>query len=172
MSKVLKKLEKNNSISIRNFLISYCNIYCEEVLKNEITHKDIRVLFPYLKRISFEYVEKNLKQVYTGQILLVKDKFGNIVPYAKPELMEYDDIDVDIELETEEELFEDVIELESLNYHELVLLSQKYKEMNRLKEYRVVIRMIKKQKKQSGNKQYHKIKDKEYLKGRYEYDKY
>ena len=173
MKKLLKNLEKNNSISLRNFLISYCNICCDGVLKNEITHKDMKILFPYLKRVSYEYVEKNLKQVYTGEILLVKDKIGNIVPYIKPEFIEYDNMDIDIDscLEPKEEI-EEIIELENLNYHELVLLSHKYRELNRLKEYRTVIRMIKKFKKESGMDLYHKKKEKILLKRREEDDKY
>ena len=114
MKKVLKDLQKNNSISLKNFLISYCNICCDEVLKNEITHDDVKILFPFLKRVSYKYVEKNLKQIYTGEIILVKDKLGNVAPYVKPEILEYDDIDVDFYVDSKDETFEEIVELENL----------------------------------------------------------
>ena len=78
----LKKLQKNNSTTLKLFLIAYCGIQDSKLLSNKLTHKDIKHLFPNLKRVSFDYVLDNIDDVYIGNIILVEDSFDNVVPYS------------------------------------------------------------------------------------------
>jgi len=168
--KILNDLEKNNSISLKNFLISYCGIYNEDLLHNKITHKDIKVLLPDLKRVSYDYMLENKKELFTGNILIVKDSCGNYAPYLNPKLNEYIDVEMEYEGEKKDN-FEIAVELEKLTFYELTELCRKYKEENRIKEYRKVCKLIKKMK-NNGIDEYHRKKEKMLLKGFDENDKY
>lgn len=171
--KILNDLKDNNCISLRKFLMFYYGISDSNILSHNLTHKDIKVLFPDLKRVSFEYVLDNIKEVYIGTIIMVKDSIGNAVPYINPKLdicIEYD-IDIEIPEEDKDNTFEQIIDLENLNLYELIELAKKYKSNNRIKEYRKVCRIIKKRK-ENDLKIYHEKKEKILLKGRCENDKY
>lgn len=170
IKRILKYLEFENSISIKLFLVLYCNIYSDELFKIDISHKDIKVLLPYLKTISYDYVAKNPNEVYTGDIILVKDSFGNTVPYLKPEQKEYSEVDVSICEENLQYNFEEIMELDDLSISRLVLLSKNYKANNALKEYNKVKKLIKKRKDESHVKEYHRLKEKLLMEGRDEYD--
>lgn len=172
--KIMKDLEKNNCISIKLFLISYCRIYNRNLLDSKITHNHIKILFPHLRRVSFIYVLENIKEVYIGNILLVKDSVGHVVPYIKPDVKELGDIKVDCgypnKFEDNDDKFEKAVCLEDLSMHELLQLCKKYKEQNRINEYRKICRLIKKYNKDSGIVEYHKKKEKILMKGRDEND--
>jgi hypothetical protein len=171
--KILNYLKNNNSISLRKFLMFYYGIYDSNILNNNITHNDVKILLPDLKRVSYDFTLENIKDVYTGAIIMVIDSLGNCVPYINPKL------DVCVEYHEEFEItnnnsmdkFEEVINLENLNLYELSELAKKYKNCNRLTEYRKICRILKK-KKDSSIKNYHAKKEKILLKGRYEDDKY
>ena len=146
--KILNDLKDNNCISLRKFLMFYYGICDSNILSHNLTHKDIKILFPDLKRVSFDYIFDNIKEIYIGSIIMVKDSIGNTVPYINPKLdiCIEDDIDVKITLEDKDNTFEKIIDLENLNLYELVELAKKYKADNRIKEYRKVCRIIKKEK--------------------------
>ena len=171
--KILNNLKDNNSISLRKFLMFYYGICDSNILSHNLTHKDIKILFPDLKRVSFDYVLENIKEIYVGSIIMVKDSIGNAVPYINPKLdiCIEDDIDIEITEEDEDNTFEEVIDLENLHLYELVELAKKYKTDNRINEYRKVCRMIKKRK-DNGVEEYHKKKEKILMKGRIENDEY
>ena len=169
---VLKDLKKN-SISLKKFLMFYYGVCESNILSHNLTHKDIKILFPYLKRASFDYVLDNIKEIYTGSIIMVRDSIGNSVPYINPKLdiciEDYGDMKI-----TEEDMdktFEEIIDLENLNLYELVQLAKKYKADNRINEYRHVCRLIRKRK-DNDLKIYHENKEKILMKGRCENDKY
>ena len=171
--KILNDLKDNNSISLRKFLMFYCGICESSIISHNLTHKDIKTLFPDLKRVSFEYVIDNIKEVYIGMIIMVTDSIGNSVPYINPKLdiCIEDDIDIEITEEDKNDIFEEIINLENLNLYELVELAKKYKTDNRINEYRKVCRIIKKRK-DNDLKIYHEKKEKIIMKGRCENDKY
>ena len=170
---ILKKLEEDQSISLRKFLMFYCGIDNRDLLSHKITHKDIKFLLPNLKRVSFDFVLDNIKEIYIGSVIIVKDSNGNCAPYINPKINEYIDNDIEIEIEKEKEVtsFETVINLENLNLYELVELAKKYKADNRVKEYRKLSKIIKK-KKGEGIEIYHKNKEKIMIKERKENDEY
>lgn len=171
--KILNNLKDNNSISLRKFLMFYCGISDNNILSHNLTHKDIKVLFPDLKRISFDYVLDNIKEIYIGSIIMVKDSIGNAVPYINPKLdiCIDDDFDIDMPDEDKDNTLEEIIDLENLDLYELVELAKKYKTDNRITEYRKVCRLIRKRK-DNDLKIYHEKKEKIIMKGRCENDKY
>ena len=172
--KLLKCLQKNNCIDLNTFLMCYCGVWNDVLLVNKVTHSDIKFLFPDLKKVSFDFVLKNLKDVYTGNIILVKDSNNNVVPYINPKLEDIFDIEVNYErydTNIEEDAFDRVVELEGLSSYELIQLAKKYREKKRMKEYRKVCRLIKAIK-EDNIEEFHKKKEKIIMKGRLEYDKY
>ena len=171
--KILNDLKDNNCISLRKFLMFYYGICDSNILSHNLTHKDIKVLFPDLKRVSFDYVLDNIKEIYIGSIIMVKDSIGNCVPYINPKLdiCIEDDINIEIVEENKDDIFEEIIDLENLSLYELVELAKKYKIDNRINEYRRVCRLIRKRK-DNDIKIYHEKKEKIIMKGRCENDKY
>ena len=170
-----KRLEENYSISLKAFLISHCGIWEKNFLEKPMSHKDIKYLFPFLKRTSFEYVLKNVKELCIGEIFLVKDSFGVCVPYLKPKLKElteseHQEIMSHNSEKKEDDKFLRTINLENLTLYELTMLSKKYKEQGRITEYRKVCRIIKKNSDVIARKEYHKKKI--LMKGIDEDDKY
>ena len=85
-------------ISLRKFLMLYLNITYDR--KYKITHRDVKVLFPDLKRASLDDIRKDPYLLITKKIVLVNDG-RNVVPYIKPmildEEMELTDIDIEVE---------------------------------------------------------------------------
>ena len=172
--RILRKLQKNNATTLKLFLIAYCGIQDGNLLSNKLSHKDIKQLFPNLKRVSFDYVLDNIDDIYTGNIILVQDSFEKVVPYKNPHIQIYEDINIEYveeDIENSNDTFDTVLELENLNSYELSQLAKKYKESNRITEYRKVCRMIKKRK-NNGVEEYHKKKEKIIMKGRIENDEY
>ena len=50
---------------------------------NKLTHNDMKVLFPDIKRTSFDNLERNSSLIYKGEIILVHDCNGYILPYIR-----------------------------------------------------------------------------------------
>lgn len=112
---------------------------------------------PQLKRVSFESLLDDKNSFYTGNIIPVKDCYGNIVPYVNP-MVSYD-IVVDINCGvTEEEILIDIVNDHNLNSYELAKLCKYYKAHNKLKEYRIVNKLLK-ERKGTRVKQYKKKKN-------------
>jgi hypothetical protein len=68
--------------------------------------------------------------------------------------------DIEITTDKKEKAIEEIVNLENLSLYELSELGKKYKEENRLTEYRKVCRLIKKINNESGIKDFHKKKEK------------
>ena len=171
-NKILNSLKSNNSISLKKFLMFYYGICDSSVLSHNLTHKDVKILFPDLKRVNFDYVLDNIKEIYIGSIIMVKDSFGACAPYINPKLDICIEDDINIEItEEDNDTFEEIINLENLNLYELVELAKKYKTDSRINGYRKVCRIIRKRK-DTDLKIYHEKKEKILLKGRCENDKY
>lgn len=72
------------SISIQSFLSRVLGIRDNNILSGPITHSDIKALLPKLVRPSFEYIVDNPSLIYNGEVFLVEDTEGKIVPYFNP----------------------------------------------------------------------------------------
>ena len=81
------------SISLNKFLKLYLGIE-NDVLK-KMTHYDVKILLPDLCRCSFEYAYENCEMILRGDIIIVSDAKGTIVPYLKPdEKMQYNAVQI------------------------------------------------------------------------------
>lgn len=138
--KFLKKELDENSISLKKFLLIYYGMCDLELYNKPIKHQDIKKLFPYIKRVSFEslLLDKNL--LYSGDIIAVKDSCGNVAPYINPKLNDLENIP-NIEyssdyIDPNDERIKKILMNEDLTKHELYMLSKLLKRGKRKKELR------------------------------------
>jgi len=166
----LKKEMKSMCISLQKFLINYCGIYNEKIYDIKITHQDIKELMPQIKRISFEELLKNKKDLYVGNIIAVKDSLGNVVPYVNP-MLELNEISqIYCKEYKEEEIIPDIIFDKKLCLYDLVKVCRYYKVHNKLKEYRIAHKLLEEE--NTSTKQYKKKREKLMMKGRDNYEEY
>ena len=92
----MKKCEE--VISLSKFLSRYVCMQGDNLKR--ITHEEVKYLFPYLKRTSFDMIEEHKELLYMGKITLVSDG-KKIIPYYTPEL-EYSELEYN-NLEREED---------------------------------------------------------------------
>ena len=143
-TKSFRKDLKCMSIDIKKFLIMF-GLCDESILSVKISHSNLRQLFPSLVRFSYDYIEKNKNMIYDGNVILVKDSFNKIVPYANPNNLdcvfykafdcEYDKCSIEVQT---------LLENENLKNYELQRLCNRLIELRRFKEYRYVKRFLKK----------------------------
>ena len=108
------------SISLVKFLNLYLGI-TNEVLST-MTHGDIKILLPNLKRCSYEYTYDNSALVLRGEIIIVSDAKGIIVPYFKPsEEMKLEEVAVFAE-RAEKVNKQEVLDYNEMNNYELKCL--------------------------------------------------
>lgn len=79
---------RRESISITNFLSRVIGIRDNQILSSSISHEDIKTLLPEVKRDSFDHIIDNPGLIYSGEVLLVEDSYGHIVPYINPLTLE------------------------------------------------------------------------------------
>ena len=162
----MKNKSNKDSIGIKKFLKIYFGIIDEVLLNSKITHKDLRILIPELKRLPYKYTFKNNEKILSGEIVLVCDDKGTIIPYLSP-IPEFD-INENYDFHTKkdnEELFEEVINCEDFNTYQLSELCKKYKKDHRIREYRATYRVLKQKKQQKSKKKIYMkrgIKNEEY----------
>jgi len=162
---------KDNSISLHKFLINYCGVHNEKMHDLKIGHHHVKHLMPNIKRVGFEELLKRKNEIYMGNIIIVKDSFGNIAPYINP-MLEIDKVsEIDFEIIKTDTKMEEIIIDEHLNIYELSKLCRYFKEHHKSKEYREAHKLLLEEKEPSS-KQYKKEKYNLMMKGREEYDKY
>jgi hypothetical protein len=87
----------SNEINLSKFLARYCNLAGKDLSK--IKHEDVKVLFPSLKRASFEEIEKNRYLLASGEVLLVNDG-KRVIPYfVPPTCMDEETVPMDFTME-------------------------------------------------------------------------
>lgn len=156
----LQKFLKNNSISLKKFLIIYCNIDCDSLLEIELSHKDIKILIPDLKRISFESLCNDVRLLYTGKVIAVEDSYGNIVPYVCPEQKDNSNPTIQSCKRNIFDELENLIFNNNLNRYQLSILCKKLKENKKIRDYRIAKKLIKSKK---------DFKTKKYIIGKYKF---
>ena len=133
-----------NKVSITFFLSAIAGLHHPAIYRKELTHKEVKSLFPALKRTSFDYVLDDPESVYTGEIIMVEDALGNVVPYINPDIEEeeMEDVFFDddyLELDPVEEIPNiDEIDLEELTVYELTQLLRTYNDAGIRGAYRRV----------------------------------
>lgn len=88
-----------NEISLAKFLTRYVLLVGEDLKK--LTHEDVKVIFPDLKRCTFEMIRQNPLLVYNGNVLLVNDGHKTI-PYYVPKIMDLSDDYTDFVMDEDE----------------------------------------------------------------------
>lgn len=159
--KLKKELEGEN-ISLAKFLMNYCGIYNKKIYALKISHQDIKKLIPGLKRVSFDYLQNNIHELFNGNVIAVKDSFGNIVPYVNPKL----DIEKMREITCKECIEENLPEKEvneCLSTYELTEICRAFRK-NKGTEYRQASQLLKNRK--CKVKSYKKKKDKLMMEGK------
>lgn len=159
MREFIKDLE-NNGVSLLRFLNVYCGIYNEFISKNKMSHNDVKYFLPELKRIGFKDAYKNKDKIFKGEIIPVIDSFGFVAPYEKPIVNYFDEIIIFDEEEEEltkevsdEELrsaIKEFLKVNELSAFELNRLAKIFKHEKMMKEYKTIINIIKKNKKEKN----------------------
>lgn len=136
--------ESNNMIiTMPKFLYDYLGI--EDINIFKITHEDLKVLMPEVKRYSFEKLERDYSLVYQGDIILVKDIKGKLVPYYNPlkyleiEIKDLDEIQKNCIIKEQEEL-----DIENFTNYELKKEYFKDRKLHKYKLCRVLKKEIEK----------------------------
>lgn len=70
----------NNSISLSKFLSRYAALEGKDLKK--VTHKEVKTLFPFLKRAGFEDVDRNPELITSGKVMLVDDGHRRLYYYV------------------------------------------------------------------------------------------
>ena len=157
---------KDSSISLIKFLYCYCGICDEVIIRNKMSHKDVKIFLPFLKRLDYEEVLKNKDMLYKGNIISVKDSYGNVAPYLNPKIkiVEENNLSSENFLTNKkfdnklEDAVEKIIVASQLNDYELEKLLKIFKINKRYKEYRVVVRIFKQRKKENKKYKVKKLK--------------
>lgn len=76
-------MKEYKSVTLSKFLSRFLMV--DGMALTKVTHADVKMLFPMLKRASFEYVEKYPEEVMMGRILMVSDG-KKIIPYIVPDV--------------------------------------------------------------------------------------
>ena len=124
---------KENEISLAKFLVRYEFITNSSL--NKITHEDVKVLFPNLKRCSFDSVRKNPYLVMSGQVVLVNDG-RKTIPYYTPIIEDLNQEIYTIDMQEAEEYAErSYYDFNSMSNYELktVLENKQNARKNRMK---------------------------------------
>ena len=77
-------------MSLSKFLSRYVQV--KGVDLNHVKHDEVKFLFPFLKRASFDEIKYNRELIYSGKVILVSDG-KKTIPYYVPQL----EMDVDYE---------------------------------------------------------------------------
>lgn len=83
-------MKEYKSVTLSKFLSRFLAV--DGMALTKVTHADVKMLFPMLKRASFEYVEKHPEEVMMGRIIMVNDG-KKVIPYIVPDVRK---IEIDI----------------------------------------------------------------------------
>lgn len=159
MDKKRNKLKENlieKTIGLRKFLILYYGINVD-AHGNKLTHNDVSNLFSNIKRLDSNDILKYKTEIFSGDVICVYDSFNEIALYIRPDIKNFDSIDTVFAEEEKTDKLEDVILSSDLSTYELSLLCKKYKNSNRIKEYRTAYRILKNKKEKNKIKKNSKI---------------
>ena len=133
-------------IDLISFLRNYYGIVNESLKVNKLTHTDIKILFPFIKRGSFDDIRYDDNKVYNGEIIMVHDCKNHVLPYVNPflkvdvNLIETNNYEEDVLINLNESI------LDNLSKDELLKLRKHLKKNNQYNEQRKVTNVIRKKK--------------------------
>ena len=170
--RILRGEMAREAISVKKFLMIF-NLADESILDKKISHKDLDILLPNLRRVGFDRLIRNKSMLHTGDVIAIRDSFGYVLPYLNPKLIYSEDEFYrvfDCEQDKTDVEIKKIVCDENLEPYELKEVCSKLLELRRFKEYRVIKRMLskslrynsKKVKKYKREKQMLKERDMEY----------
>ena len=118
---------RRNSISLKKFLIVYCGLYSDTMVNSNLSHKDIKILLPEIRRISFDKLISNKYMLYNGEVIAVKDSNDSVLPYINPKqkIEEICYFDCECEQKIDDEV---PTNIENMNIYSLEKLLKEFKE--------------------------------------------
>lgn len=108
---------KYETITLSKFLSRTLGLGGSDLKK--ISHLDAKILFPQLKRSTFEYVNKHPEEITCGKILMVSDG-RTVIPYYVPTLeTKLDFYEVKIEREEPRKINDERYDYTAMSIYEL-----------------------------------------------------
>ena len=133
-------------VDLISFLRNYCGIVNENLKYNKLTHIDVSLLFPNIERMDFDELKYNQDKLYTGDIILVYDYKGYVIPYINPRFgLEYTE-PLTTYVEEEEVIDINAINLDQLSKDELIKLRRRIKKNKQLKDEKIIVKAIRRKK--------------------------
>ena len=77
----------DNKVSMTYFLRVIVGLNHPAINGKNLTHNDVAFLFPTLKRTSFEYTLLHPESLYMGDVVIVEDTKGRMIPYINPHII-------------------------------------------------------------------------------------
>ena len=145
------------AISANVFIKRLLGIYDNEIMRAEITHKDLVKMFPKLQRTSYDAIMDDPSLVYTGAVVAVRDSNSNVVPYInmqKESYLESEEFNLIMEKEdwqedsrewfddSDEINYLDIYSLKSMSTFELTSLMNLYAKTGQIHDYEIVRREL------------------------------
>ena len=145
-------------VDLISFLCNYYGIVNDNLNFNKLTHFDVKILFPNVKRMNTDELKYNCDKLYTGDVILVYDYKGYILPYFNPRL-ELENMRI-LESYIVEKEFIDIskLELDKLSKDELLKLRKKVRRNQQIRDEKIIVKAIRKKKNREVMK--YKIKKK------------
>lgn len=169
LKKIREKIE-DEAINLRKFLKLYYGISIEPY-DFKISHEDVIYLIPTIEKVSLERILIEEENIYSNDIITVKDSYNKVVFYKRPVLENYLEIrTIECTDYSKSNIIETAISLEKLNKYKLVQLMNAYKSANRLKEYRIAYRILQKKKEKNKQKEYKRENNNLIKRGMIDYD--
>ena len=142
---------RDNSISYRKFLSVFYGISGEGIYKSKFTHNDMKEIFGFLERASYDEVLDNPSLVLTGRIAIVSDYNGSYVPYRIPineiekniEENEHIDEYIIVYENAIKRKYQDIMYNPDTKLYELKILAHQLKQIGEYKERKRVCKTIK-----------------------------
>lgn len=131
-------------IDLISFLRNYYGITSSSLKINKLTHADIKILFPDIKRISLERLKKEMESIYRGEVLLVYDAHNYILPYVNPHYLVNQNIDNTINYD--ERMIIKIDDLELLSKDELLKLRYSVKKNMQYEDAKEITKHIREKK--------------------------
>lgn len=146
-----KKQERliKDALSMQCFLVRFLGITDKNLVQADLTHNDLKALFPHLQRTGFNQVLDDPALVHTGEVLLVTDSAHNTVPYVNKFNLDVTDVMDDEEWnepetwhKTQEKPNIQDYDLSSLTTYELAQLLQLFAKSGQRPAYEVIRREL------------------------------
>ena len=108
---------KYETITLSKFLSRTVGLGGSDLKK--ITHLDAKILFPQLKRSTFEYVNNHPEAITRGKILMVSDG-KTVIPYYVPTIeKEFDFHEIDVEHDEPKKINNERYDYTAMSIYEL-----------------------------------------------------